>query len=743
MNPIKLQESLTNAITRLDTPTKLPIVRKAHDKVKEVLTTYRSGIRKILNDNSLLCIGVVGQMKAGKSSFLNSLLFDGDTVLPIAATPMTAGLTTLQYTTDKNVLEICYYSKEDWEMIENEASVYRELLEQLLEEKPLLKGKERLIIIEMKKISTATQQASYKLVENLTPEARAKIGQAPMQIEFEDINDLQSMMKDLVGAGGKFTSVVSIVHIYLNDERLEGLRIVDTPGVNDPVVSREIRTLEFLHECHGVFMLSRAEHFLGDDDKRFMDERLSTVGISAILMIGSQFDTVLRNPQYVGYDLESAVNDARKNLNGIFKSRRQILRPETSSAFCACIFSSGMAKGVLDKLEKASFDEEKASLDRDETKFIGDLRSQYPNDFSDTGSTKRSLQLLADFESIEEVIFNDFKEQKKTLILQKLTNYFKEQENVLNQVLNSACRKIESELEFIKSTDLDQLESQVAILSNATDSMVNPLRIIIEAYSRKLENRLKNIEEHDLQSVRVDCKRVKTTFSSISYTRISTSFLSRKKNSSVYVEVVNRESTKEEQEQAMEKYRVTLDKKWRDMFIKFQEEMLQKMVENTSRLDPSLSNCTLTLTNILNETFNVKLEGYETLRLVDKHNEHIREMRNYVNEDTHSSFNKSFDKMSESDADGKLRKQSKEKLDGIVKGLDNRAVAYMRDLKNIARNKTEEIIHILEEFSKNMASSLQDSISSILREKTSQLAEKQETIDELQKGLDSLTTIHI
>lgn len=742
MNPIKLQESLTDAIAHLDTPSDIPVVRKAYDNVKEVLRTYKSGVRKVLDDNSLLCIGVVGQMKAGKSSFLNSLLFDGDTVLPIAATPMTAGLTTLQYTTDKNILEICYYSKDDWEVIKNEANVYSELRSQLLEDNPLLKGKEKQIMTEMKKISTAAQQSSYELVENLTPEASVKIGQSPMRIEFEDINDLQSMMKDLVGARGKFTSVVSILHIFLKDKRLKGLRIVDTPGVNDPVVSREIRTLEFLHECHGVFMLSRAEHFFGDDDKRFMDERLSTVGISAILMIGSQFDTVLRNPQYVGRDLKSAVNDARKSLSGIFKSRCQMLRPETSSVFCACIFSSGMAKGVLIKLKKVSFDEQKADLDKDEAKFIEDLRGQYPSDFSDVTSTEKSLQLLADFESIEEVIINDFRKQKKTLILQKLTNYLKEQENVLNQVLNSACEKIKSELDFVNSTDLDQLKSQVTILSNATDSMVKPLKTTIESYAKKLEKRLIDIEQHDLQTVYVDCKKVKTSISSISYTRIST-ILSRKKNCSVCVDIINRESTKEEQEQAMEKYRITLDKKWRDMFIKFQEEMLQKMVEKTSQLESSLSNCTLTLANILDKTFNVELEGCETLKLADKHNEHIREMRNYVNDNIHTSFNNSFGKISESDADEKIHNQSKEKLDNIVKGLSSRDTAYMDDLKNIARNQKKEVISILNKFRGSIASSLEEGISSILEEKTSQLDNKQKTIDELQKGLERLTSIQI
>ena len=48
-------------------------------------------------EDRLLQVGVVGRVKAGKSSLLNALIFDGENILPKAATPMTAALTTLAY----------------------------------------------------------------------------------------------------------------------------------------------------------------------------------------------------------------------------------------------------------------------------------------------------------------------------------------------------------------------------------------------------------------------------------------------------------------------------------------------------------------------------------------------------------------------------------------------------------------------------------------------------------------------
>ena len=54
--------------------------------------------REIINklNNDTLTIGVIGQMKCGKSTFLNSFVFE-DNVLPAATTPMTAALSVITY----------------------------------------------------------------------------------------------------------------------------------------------------------------------------------------------------------------------------------------------------------------------------------------------------------------------------------------------------------------------------------------------------------------------------------------------------------------------------------------------------------------------------------------------------------------------------------------------------------------------------------------------------------------------
>lgn len=74
-------------------------------------------------DSRKLSIGIVGAVKAGKSSFLNACVFNGEEYLPKAATPMTAALTKISYSETPKA-NIHFYSKEDWQDIVEQANKY-------------------------------------------------------------------------------------------------------------------------------------------------------------------------------------------------------------------------------------------------------------------------------------------------------------------------------------------------------------------------------------------------------------------------------------------------------------------------------------------------------------------------------------------------------------------------------------------------------------------------------------------
>ena len=92
------------------------------DRLLKINENFQYKISDFYRENRKLNIGVVGQVKAGKSSFLNSLLFDGKEILPKASTPKTATLTKMEYS-EENAICIEYYSLEEWEVLEENALV--------------------------------------------------------------------------------------------------------------------------------------------------------------------------------------------------------------------------------------------------------------------------------------------------------------------------------------------------------------------------------------------------------------------------------------------------------------------------------------------------------------------------------------------------------------------------------------------------------------------------------------------
>ncbi len=65
-------------------------------------------------ENRGLKVGIIGRVKAGKSSLLNALIFEGKDVLPKAATPMTASLTILKYAQNLSA-KAQFYDEQDME----------------------------------------------------------------------------------------------------------------------------------------------------------------------------------------------------------------------------------------------------------------------------------------------------------------------------------------------------------------------------------------------------------------------------------------------------------------------------------------------------------------------------------------------------------------------------------------------------------------------------------------------------
>lgn len=96
-----------------------------------------------------------------------------------------------------------------------------------------------------------------------------------------DIGELLGRINDYVGAEGRFTRWWKAACSALPLPELAGIEIVDTPGMNDPVVSRTDKTRTYMAQCDVVFFLSPSGRLLDDSDQQLPGRPVARQGRQA------------------------------------------------------------------------------------------------------------------------------------------------------------------------------------------------------------------------------------------------------------------------------------------------------------------------------------------------------------------------------------------------------------------------------------------------------------------------------
>lgn len=285
-------------------------------------------LKEMQTEDRDLKVGIIGCVKAGKSSLLNALIFEGVEVLPKAATPMTASLTILKYANTLSA-EVEFYSPKDIAELENEHERYVREFNRIVEEE-VKKQKEKQSLSNRAK--EGLKSLSNKFNRNKNPEAAPKenilsdeeivkraerIAKDKLKgderlvssydqcekmkesgllntenldprIQANSLQELNQKLLQFVGADGKYMPCTKAVQISLNNPNLKDLEVIDTPGVNDPIASREERTKALLKDCDVVFIVSLSNQFLTDSDMSLFDRVSNKEGLQEIYFVASQ-----------------------------------------------------------------------------------------------------------------------------------------------------------------------------------------------------------------------------------------------------------------------------------------------------------------------------------------------------------------------------------------------------------------------------------------------------------------------
>lgn len=473
----------------------------------------------IMEEGRVLRIGIVGEVKAGKSSFLNALLFDGQDVLPKAPTPMTAALTKLSYSVAP-AATVYFYTNEEWRGIEKRAREYDAKLDGLYEkykERTTQEEKERQRQKSLRGRAadavtggSASRKESVKLMtkedfermhrDEIPGEMRScneVVQMAKKMAEENGINiysllgkkkeitqsgnSTEQYMDDLeeyVGSKGAYTPIVKFTEIQLNNAALEGIEVIDTPGLNDPVQSRSRETEKSLMQCDAVFLLSYCGQFLGAEDIEFISHTLPYEGIHKAVLIGSKLDSAIlqypgRNSTFAKAYMGTKRNcneQAQENIGKCMKEIGNSALMEQLYQALPPILTSAMAYSAGVKRQKGN------PLSKEEEHMVSQMKKRYP-DYQDT---VEYLMNLAGIDEAQGKGFKETKTQKEQIIQERVSSFQAEKKSGFLKDLEEISIRIRTTLSDLENYDGARLEEQLADMCRRLDSARYEVKTIFE-----------------------------------------------------------------------------------------------------------------------------------------------------------------------------------------------------------------------------------------------------------------------
>ncbi|WP_297810568.1 dynamin family protein [uncultured Helicobacter sp.] len=266
-----LRDFLTNSLRLLEQKKEILNAMRTQNllNLNPSLEELESLLEKLRNQH--FSIGITGVLSAGKSTLLNALL--GQEILGSSTIPETASLTLLKYDKTPSAL-VSFWNKAEWKDLKStmEDSLLREIM-----------------------ANAEFKEFLEKYVQDSTTSLRISLQELPKYTSANHPSKLCNLIKE--------TTLFTPLKFLENK-----VEIVDTPGLDDPIVQREEITKGYILDCDLLIHAMNAAQSATQIDVDFILQTLQNANISRILILLTHAD--LLEPK----DLESALNYTKESI---------------------------------------------------------------------------------------------------------------------------------------------------------------------------------------------------------------------------------------------------------------------------------------------------------------------------------------------------------------------------------------------------------------------------------------------
>lgn len=464
---------------------------------KQITAALERNIQIAKNKSRKLSIGIVGAVKAGKSSFLNACIFDGKEYLPKAATPMTAALTKITYSDNPKAI-IHFYTHEDWEMIVQQSLKYDEVLKKEYDIycdkiKPLnIQSAYQNTQIYTKKMSFDEFEKKYQCKsENQrgAKELTRMVTDSNIMDKLGSVEEIEGdiilKLNDYVGVNGRYTPIVSYVELQVDNPYIKDFEIVDTPGLNDPIVSRGIVTKQFLRSCDVVILLSPCSQFMDEKTVNLMVNSLPNAGVRELLVVGSKLDSGILNESNDDFSVayKTALTSYKTQFNtNISKVRNtgkyiDILDKMSQENL---LFISSTCFSIDKKIKKD------IPMDDNEKKVYENLHGVYKN-FDD-----KYLFSLGGIKKVQSAL-NEVLNRKIDIIEGKNSDLLNNSKIAHQRIIEKILQEVVSSRSKLETASAEELKQRTANIRDVIDSSRTKLTYIFDGAVIKCDEKLQQI----------------------------------------------------------------------------------------------------------------------------------------------------------------------------------------------------------------------------------------------------------